>query len=139
MSDTIHLKAQLIVTGYIGDPEKITSIIGLESTEIHEQGEVRRKDPQGLKPPILYEKNVWVHQFEPSADSYTQGYVDQVINELSQHTDALISISESAEIELSIYGNTEEGSVGLNLDPAMIKKLAAMNISFDFDVYKLEE
>lgn len=134
--DKDEILAELIISDYDCNPNDISERLGLRPTKIATKGEVERNDPRGIEPPLLYDTNYWVARLDTkTADIYE--CLRMAIKILEPHSQVLNVLSNSYNVELSIFGTAYHPHVGVQIESRLIDQLKAIGVNLDISIYVL--
>lgn len=132
-----EIKCEFLIMGF-EDGNEITSLLGINPTEIISKGDVKREDPAGINPPLLHDQNYWVLRTE-NPGSESEELLDLLLAKLRPKSKEILELSKKTNLEISIFGSVYHSQVGIHLSKSQLKELADLNIELDFDIYSLEE
>ena len=132
--DVDKIKCELLI--FDCEPDVVSQLLKLEPTQIIKVGDVKRKDPNGVNPPLLEERNIWVWSTNIDTESIEE-HIDAMFLVFKPKSAELSKLSAKYPIELSIYGNTIQSQIGIHLEKQWIKKLADFGVELDVDIYSL--
>jgi hypothetical protein len=119
---------RLIITSNVYSAEKIAEMLGLSFDRAWRKGDLRPKTM------IVEPSNGWLIASRLSKDQPLLLHVEDLLTRLTPYAERLAALRPACDVEFSCvyYG---ESSPELNFDPLVLKRLVAMNCSFDIDVY----
>ena len=137
--NTDEIKAELLVLDYDCEPDEITKALNLEPTRIIHKGDIKRADPTGARPPLLYDKNAWVLEFDAVHTAVVEDHILVLLQKLAPQKDSINALAGKYYVELSIYGfNPHASRLAIHLNKETIRLAAELDINLDIDIYPEE-
>jgi len=130
MTKNSELRAALIISGFLCDPDAVTDALGVAPSEVHRRGEehgrVRR----------VVSENIWRLESKVNDSIELQPHVTWLLQQLPKDLSVLSRVTERWEVQLAVATHVF-GSTGpsLALDGESISRLASMGASLDIDTY----
>jgi hypothetical protein len=128
-----EVQASLFIIGCT--PDEITPKLSILPSETHRKGDIRRNDPKGENPPVLYKDHVWILHSPLSKEEEIENHLKWLLDQVRPHAEAMKEIGEQYYAMISYTCFFYEYGQGFRLEKEVLKELADLNIVFDFDVY----
>lgn len=118
------LKTEFLILDFDCNPEEISETLGIKPTEVIRKGDVKRADPSGINPPILYKRNAWVLRLDTAKDESIQEHINNALEILRPKAKVVTNIASRYPGELSIFGFAKDKDrLALHLESKTIKEL----------------
>ncbi len=135
--DDYDLTADLIIWDFECDPSEITRNIGIDPTTTWIKGDVIRKDPNGINPPMVQKNTGWMLSSQLPKTTNAEAHADWIINQLRLHEDKVKAITKKYDSLLQISGDQTDYHVGLSMSRTLLDHLREFNLRLDFSIHSL--
>jgi hypothetical protein len=127
-----EIRVQLNLTGFAGDPKRLSEIIGLTPSKTWLAGEAIERSKR------KYESNGWRVSAPRDVDDVEAG-VDALFGYLAPRWESLRNVSQLCRVELSIVVYAERQVPAIHFRDDQIRRLIELSGKIDVDVYCLAD
>ena len=130
MPGKVYIKLKFIEENL--KPEEITQLIGLQPTIAAKKGEVI---PSGRKFPI--DEGTWIYKHDINEIPWNVGNAISELLPLLESKPKLLQfcLDNNVYLEFSVILYLEKDTPIITLEPSLLKRIAAINATIDFDMY----
>jgi Domain of unknown function (DUF4279) len=128
-----EIRLHLYLRSKILSPEEISDELGCSFDECHRLGESRA---HGTK---IWEDNWWILDEKVKID-FRSAYdelklaLDRLLARVEHKREVFVQLASDDQAELSVVIESD-GYPGMGLDSTLVKRLAQLGVSLDFDLY----
>lgn len=123
---------EFILCGDVFDLDSVSSVLGLVPAKTKKKGEYEPKRTLPNK------RTVWGYKIDFQNIWETEEKLEFLLALLEQHADFLTSLPDGMESQISIVMYLRnESHFGVCLSPEFLRKMAALRIPLDIDIYFL--
>lgn len=127
MSSRVY--AYLTISGFVCEPDAVTSLVGLAPESVHLVGETT---PAGR----LITENIWSSQPPiPVGDEQPDFYVRAVLDHITARPPELTAFLKRHDSGINCVGHFERVNGGFHFSSELVARCAELGLWLDFDLY----
>lgn len=123
---------EFVVSGFEGDPVEITRLVGIAPTAAWKRG-----DPTPARPAVLRTQSRWILASPSERSEEVDVQISRLLDELERSAVGVRSAVDRFGAGILVAMYAEEVNPGASLDADSIRRLAALGLRIDFDIYCL--
>lgn len=122
------------VTDFGDDPEIITRLLGVTPTRVVIRGVPR---PDRPRPPAREE--LWALDSRLPGSASFETHLDGLLTELERNPGAVQEVAARYDVGFQCHSHFETCNPGFALPSELVRRVAALGLGFDFDLYVFPE
>ena len=128
-----EIKADFVLVDATLDPDRVTSLLGIQPTEIWRAGELRGKSPL-----LRHVNNGWVLSSGLPVTSGLEEHTKALLDQIEPAWDAAVALGDQfyAEFAYAVYSYGGDRPA-IHFDSETVRRAAELHAAFDVDLFVL--
>jgi len=116
------------------DPETVTQLLGVQPTRVWRRGQPR---PGSSGPPVRHE--LWALDSSVDPSESFEAHLAELLALLERAPNGVREVAQRFGAVFQCYSHFESPNPGFAIPPELVRRVAALGVGFDFDLYVLYE
>ncbi|HET6614709.1 MAG TPA: DUF4279 domain-containing protein [Dehalococcoidia bacterium] len=127
----IEIRVFLDVSGYEGEADEISKLVGLRPTRIRKRGE------RILESVMSQKRNRWILDGEPTSNPDLGAAVKALMRQVAPFASRFSSLPTNVDVQLYCVIHDVDRSVTLSIDPESVQLAASIGARLSIDYYNV--
>lgn len=136
-NDEEKITAYLELSGFNSDPDGITELLSIRPEAIARKGDIKRRDPSGKRPSVLYEKNFWHVRSRLTGARRADEHVADLLDMLQPKKSVFSELSKECDAHIEVTGEVGHPHIVIFLETEQIAELSQLNIAMGVSIYSM--